>query len=476
MTLATGVPALSLTDAAALAREHFGVDGTASPLPSERDRNVLLRTADGARFVLKVAHADAEPAQLEAECALMLRLRELRANGRSLCPVPVHAASTPAPLVQAGAHLVRLITAVDGVPLATAPLHTDALRTDVGRALGAMHVALDGFDHAALHRSLDWDLARAPEVVARHAALVTDPAMRAAVHAVESHHRLQVAPLLPGFRRSVIHGDMNDYNVLVDPARQGVTGIVDFGDASVSHSVNDVAIAMAYVALGADDPMAAAARVAAGYHAVRPLYDDELSALFGLMTMRLAVSACMAAHQQAARPDHDYLGISQGPIRRTLPQLVATHPRLAHYMIREACALAPVPQAARVSQWIAEQRASGTLAPVLGSELADEPIVPLDFSVGSALIASEPAENTPELLDARINRLLAEHGARIGVGGYDEPRLIYRWPNEPHRHRAAHDPPRASTSPPPRARRSSPRSRGWCTASSSPTATTTTVP
>lgn len=61
-------------------------------------------------------------------------------------------------------------------------------------------------------------------------------------------------PQLADFRRSVIHADVNDYNVLVDPARQTLTGIVDFGDAMYTHTVNDVAIAMAYIALGADDP------------------------------------------------------------------------------------------------------------------------------------------------------------------------------------------------------------------------------
>ena len=37
---------------------------------------------------------------------------------------------------------------------------------------------------------------------------------------------------------------------------------------------------------------------------------DELTALFGLASMRLCMSVCIAIDQQASQPDNDYLGIS----------------------------------------------------------------------------------------------------------------------------------------------------------------------
>ena len=46
----------------------------------------------------------------------------------------------------------------------------------------------------------------------------------------------------------------------------------------------------------------------------------------------------------------------------------------------------------------------------------------------SPLVSSEPSVNTPAELDRRIQRRLAEHGATVGAGGYDEARLIYDWP------------------------------------------------
>jgi 4-aminobutyrate aminotransferase-like enzyme len=227
----------------------------------------------------------------------------------------------------------------------------------------------------------------------------------------------------------VIHGDINDYNVLVDAHAQRVTGIIDFGDAVFSHTVNDLAIAMAYVALGADDPLAAAAHVVRGYHARRALREVEIDVLFVLMCTRLCVSACLAAAQRAERPDDHYLTISQNPILRTLPELAAIHPRFARYTFRHACGLAPVPDSPRVVQWLAQH--ANELAPVLGCDLRTTPVVPLDFSAGSALISSEVEQNEPTLLDQRIQHLFNRAGAAIGAGGYNEARLIYHWPHEP---------------------------------------------
>ncbi len=46
-------------------------------------------------------------------------------------------------------------------------------------------------------------------------------------------------------------------------------------------------------------------------------------------------------------------------------------------------------------------------------------------SAGSTLVASDPADNAPEPLARRIFAAMAEAGALVGAGGYDEARLVY---------------------------------------------------
>lgn len=420
MTLLLRAPRLTLHDAERVAQDLFGIAATAAALPSERDQNFRLDAADGRRLVLKVANAAETRDLLEAENATM---RLLAVTG--LAPTVV-ATRDGHDLGRHGEHGVRLITWIDGRPLGSTVRQSDALLTNLGRAVGLMDRALAGFDHPALHRRFHWDLATAPAIVAERLPLVTDAGLRRLVEQVAAVHQQTVAPRLAGLRRSVIHGDVNDYNVLVDTHTQTVSGLVDFGDMVVSHTVNEVAIAMAYAALGKPDPLAAAAAVAAGYHAVHPLTDDEIAALHGLMLMRLALSVCVAAAQQAEQPDQDYLGISQTPIRTTLPVLLAVHPRLAHYRLRDALGLPAVPHAARIVEWL---RANGhRAAPLTGHDLKTTTVLGLDLSAGSTIVSSNPADNAAEPFARRLSAALEEAGATIGAGGYDEARLIYAAP------------------------------------------------
>ena len=420
MTLLDHTPNLPLDAAAGLAHDLFGVTGTATPLPSERDQNVRLRAAAGPGYVLKIANAAERREMLEAENAVM---RRLAATGLTPVVVPTTAGTE---IGEHGGYFVRLITALPGRPLGATRRQDAGLLRDVGRAVGLIDRALDGFDHPALHRAFHWDLATAPATVADGVAQVADSVVREMVERALAVHAAMVAPRLPGLRRGVIHGDANDYNVLVDPGAQIVTGIVDFGDMVVSHVVNDVAIAMAYAALGQDDPLAAAAQVAAGYHAVHPLSEDEIATLHGLMLARLALSVCVAAAQQAEKPDAAYLGVSQAPIRRTLPRLLSVHPRLAHYRLRDALGLVPVPQASRVTRWLDAH--GHEAAPLTGHDLRTTPVLGLNFSAGSPLVASDPLQNSAEPFTRRVFAAMREAGATIGAGGYGEARLIYAAP------------------------------------------------
>jgi len=422
VTSVTTAPRLTPDLAEQIAREIFGVAGRASALPSERDQNFRIDTEAGDRWcVLKVANTSESREMLDAENATM---RHLAATG--LVP-ELRRSSAGAEIETYDRCFVRMVTGLPGRPLARVPLHGDGLLRDLGRAVGRIDRSLATFDHPALHRAFYWDLAGAPAAIDRSLNPMSAGELKTAIETSRAIYDEHVAPRLSKLRRGVIHGDVNDYNVLVDPIAQLVTGIVDFGDMVVSHSANDAAIAMAYASLDKADPLGAAALVAAGYHEANPLNEDEIAALFGLMLTRLSLSVCVAVDQQAARPGSDYLGISQGPIARTLPVLAAVHPRLAHYRLRDACGLEPVPHTPRVVAWLKEN--AGRIAPLTGHDFSEAPVVGLDFSAGSTLVASNPADNAAGPFSARVFAEIERAGAVAGVGGYDEARLIYATDN-----------------------------------------------
>ena len=110
-----------------------------------------------------------------------------------------------------------------------------------------------------------------------------------------------IGPRLDELPRSVIHGDINNDNVLVDDAGQ-ITGLIDFEDVSCTLFVTEVAIAVAYAMLGRRDPAAAAAYVIRGCDEVRPLLDDERDLVLDLALARLAMSVIFAARARQVDP------------------------------------------------------------------------------------------------------------------------------------------------------------------------------
>jgi 4-aminobutyrate aminotransferase-like enzyme/Ser/Thr protein kinase RdoA (MazF antagonist) len=313
-------PALTIDDAVDWAGRLYGVTGTGSPLPSERDQNVLLQTDAGDRFVLKIANALEPRGLLEAQNAALAHV----ARRSPLCPavIPTVEGASIAEISARGVtHLVRLFTWVPGVPLAQAGEVTTDLLEDLGARLAELDGALDGFDHPAVHRDFYWDLARAGAIVTEASALVADESIRALVTTLAARVEARDGARLARLRRAVVHNDPNDYNVLV--RESAIAGFLDFGDIVHSYAIADLAIAIAYAVLDRPDPLASATAIVRGYARTRPLDDDEIASLFGLVLLRLCASVCIAARQQRQRPGDPYLTISQAPIARTLPRLAA---------------------------------------------------------------------------------------------------------------------------------------------------------
>ena len=295
--------------AEAIAGEFFGIRASASTLPSERDQTFLLTTSSNRKLVLKIANASEERAFLEAQNSVLKHLTERISFCQSLIP-----ACSGEEIVSFEGHFVRLMNYLPGVPLAEASPHSPELLRDLGRKLGQLARALADFDHPAVHRDFYWDLANGNRIINEFAPLIKNHDLRELVFKCRVEGEFDL-------RKSVIHGDANDYNVLVDPERMVVTGLLDFGDMVYSYTVGDLAIAIAYVVLDKPEPRAAAEEVIKGYTGEFELLDNELKVLWKLVLLRLAMSVCIAACQMKQRPENEYLGISQKAIEENLPRI-----------------------------------------------------------------------------------------------------------------------------------------------------------
>jgi 4-aminobutyrate aminotransferase-like enzyme/Ser/Thr protein kinase RdoA (MazF antagonist) len=287
---------LTPLDAAHLARDLFDLDATAEPLPSERDRNFRLSSG----HVLKIAN----PAESLEVLDMQNRAFEWLAARRTSLAWPKVVAK----------ERVRLLTWIDGAPLACVKPHSAELLRSLGRAVAETDCALAGFNHSAAHRTFYWDLRQA-DMAMQHLDLLA-PEQRRLVEPIFAEWKKIDWAALP---HSIIHGDANDYNVLVDGDR--VVAILDLGDMVHSATVCDLAIAIAYAMLEKSDSLAAAEHVIAGYEELRPLSRPERAVVQTLARTRLAMSVCHCAWQSAKEPENEYLKISNGPVWALLERL-----------------------------------------------------------------------------------------------------------------------------------------------------------
>ncbi|WP_103256738.1 phosphotransferase [Tabrizicola aquatica] len=298
------VPAL-----AALVAAHWGLTGTLHPLTSERDQNHRLET-DAGSFTLKLANP-AEPVALtEFQTAALIHVsaaapalpvpRVISAlDGRNVIPTPDGA--------------LRLLGWLPGTPLAHLP-RSPALAQAIGTALGQIDAALAGFTHPAADHHLLWDIRNALDLEPLLPAL--PDALRPRITAFLDHFRDQTAPLLAQLPRQVIHGDFNPHNLLGDPDEPTrLTGILDFGDMTLSHRICDLAVAASYL-IAPSEPASLLIPLVIAYHRANPLTPAEVALLPDLITARLATTLTISAWRAARYPENATYILRNAPTSR----------------------------------------------------------------------------------------------------------------------------------------------------------------
>eukprot|EP00929_Paragymnodinium_shiwhaense_P102452 TRINITY_DN65644_c0_g1_i1.p1 TRINITY_DN65644_c0_g1~~TRINITY_DN65644_c0_g1_i1.p1 ORF type:complete len:356 (-),score=92.40 TRINITY_DN65644_c0_g1_i1:175-1242(-) len=300
---------------------RFGSFEFVKMLASERDQNFLLRSTDEAgMIVFKVHNPTDEVAFVECQTQAL----ELAGSGGASVQKILRTSDTKESIIQLplksgkGTAQCRALSFLPGRMLADVAVDptTDraALCEKVGRAVGSVTKTLLDFQHASAHREFHWDLAKCEEVISAKVADVVEE-RRPMIDAFMARYRQSVKPLLPSCRKSIVHNDPNDYNLVV--LEDGSVGVLDFGDMLHSYTVADAAIGLAYLMFACPEDKSMADEIvlpfARGFHGSCPLTPAEGEALLGLAIMRVCTSVCMSSYQSRLEPDNEYLLISAKP-------------------------------------------------------------------------------------------------------------------------------------------------------------------
>jgi len=410
---------IEIKEATQLLKTHFGIQGKLTALPGEIDLNFKVDTVQGASFVLKIAPPQVPLSYLDFQQKLLAHLKQYNApklikdkKGRALV------AFQDKNGIQ---YRMRLLTWISGRVWRSVNPHTDALRFDLGENCGALCKQLETFDHPYAHRNFDWDIAQSIWVE-DHLDLFDNDQKRIIKSNINAFKDFQ--PNYQNLRKSVIHNDANDNNIIVSEELKfpQVRSLIDYGDAIYTQTINDVAICCAYAIMDIPDPLEAALPIVRGYHKSFPLQEQELEFLYSLIAVRLIISVTKAAINKIETPANEYLWISEKPAWELLYKWSNISPEFAHYQFRKACNLEPHPSESRFTKWAKDQKISiSTLFPTLKKSK----IYPLDLSVSSTWVGREEEFNDLDFFQFKIDQIQKRHPKKLIAGGYLEPRPLY---------------------------------------------------
>ena len=334
-----------------LVDDAYGLAGRITRLAGENE-NYLLEAEDGRRLVLKLAGGDLPDRVIDLERRAVEAVHRAE-TGLALPRILPTRSGEALARARESELRGRLLTFVPGEAWCRV-LPTNPQRLiDFGRKLAAVDVALGRVIDPAAERTHEWDLTRADEH-REGIERIVNPVRRRALEWAFHLFAAGAKPMLAALPHSLIHGDVNDDNVLV---RDGVfSGLLDFGDCLINPTICDLAIALAYHTLDEPAPLDAGARIVAGYHTVRPLSTEELEVLFPLVCARLAVSVTISAARREVDAERESWFVSEERAWNRLLEYAAMDPAEAARSLARGTGLRPWNHGPREAAGLLEDR------------------------------------------------------------------------------------------------------------------------
>lgn len=403
--------------------ELYNIKGKAFELPGELDFNFRIKVDNSEGYVLKISRPDEDESYLDFQQKILQHIeastKEINApkvisdnNGNAVSEFTDKTKNN---------RKVRLLTWVSGRVLSSVNPQLDNLRYSLGEQAGLLTKALQDFDHSEAHREFEWDVSQSLWTK-EHINLFSGEKREIITYFQDLFEANK--PDFDTLRKSVVHNDANDNNVIVteDLINPTVKSAIDYGDAIYTQTINDLAIACAYAIMHHNDPLEASLSIVKGYHKAFPLQEVELVHLYTSIAMRLVISVTKSAINKIKEPDNEYLLISEKPAWQVLEKWSEINPDFAYYSFREACGFSAHPNEQNFKDWIREKQFS---LEELFPTIQKKEIHLLDLSVSSEWIGHRSDYNDLDLFQFKIDKLQKEHPSKIIAGGYLEPRPIY---------------------------------------------------
>lgn len=411
----------SLDDAKTICENLYGIHGELKKLPGELDANFLIETKTNC-FVLKIAPENQNIKHLHFQNAIISHLNHTSKN-YPVIVVPSLKGEDIVSLTDLSYKVcyARIFTWVSGRVWSNVSPITDSLLNDLGEKSGEITRDLSSLHHNYTSKNFDWDLAQSLWTK-NNLQLFSGEQLGAINHfqSIFSSKYNQYTSL----RKSIVHNDVNDNNIVVSEAikKPEIKGIIDFGDACYTQTINDLAITCAYAAMHKEDPLRSICPLIKGYHTSYPLQEKELDFLYVLIGMRLVVSVTKSAINKKLHPTNTYLSISEKPAWDLLYKWQEISEERATSLFKITCGFPIHSSEIEFNTWVSKNKFSlQSLFPSINKQHLHH----IDCSVSSRWLGMWDTLNDSHTFQFKLATLQKKHPDTILSGGYLELRPVY---------------------------------------------------
>ena len=307
-----------------LLKDEFGIDPIeVRQLDGYDNKNYKISTKN-ADFIFKTYQFTEEQFDLvKAENELLIHLKSI---GQIGTPEPILFTDNSCEKVvkiEDRVLIIRMLSFLDGDFIGNAHFSNE-LGNSLGKFLAGLDVNLINYNNYVIKsRQHDWDLQYALRN-RDYLSAIENAGDRSIVEYFFLQFEETVIPLLPELRKTIIHNDANEWNLLT--RNNQVSGIIDFGDVAFTPLVNELAIAITYACYDKQNSVDFAFPILKAYHEVIPLEETEISILYYLIAARLCVSVCNSSRAKQVDPENTYAIISEQHAWKFLRHLLTINP------------------------------------------------------------------------------------------------------------------------------------------------------
>lgn len=406
-----------------IASANYALKGKITQLPGEIDLNYKITTAQNKSYILKISPPDVENQYLDFQSKLYKYIQNKTLDFQ----YPMQIANSIGKIFSffidenGDQRNVRLLTWIEGRVWSKVNPITSELRIGLGIKCGELTNAFQRFYHPFAQRTFDWDLANASWTFDFLDLFIGEE--KALIHYFQKQFE-EIQPRYKQLRKSLIHNDPNDNNILVDNdlAKPKVIAIIDYGDAVYSQVINDLAVAIAYGIMDVNNPLEAAKEIIFGYHSKFALKEDDLTCLYTLVAMRLVISLTKSTLNKQLEPNNVYLQISEKQAWELLKKWRNINSNFAFYSFRYCCGMEAHPNYRMFIEFSKKIKIDIKSVFKNVKNLTCEAI---DLSMSSLVLGNYQDFKYSEVFNQKMTQQYSNFPEKIWVGGYGEARPIY---------------------------------------------------